>query len=277
MRVVDAVLEWRPALAAVLGAQDQVEHTDHIAHLVVGEPDVEQRLVRALADQPLAFFDAQRPLFVGGLGTGQRAVILDLQVADLAAIELLAPGGAGIAAVQHHTVAAHGPALLRRREGHRVKIGADRHAGLQPALAIIVGIKNVAPLSDCDQSLSSAGGRQQGTAHGQDTGFGRLIEHINEAGGLAGSLHQRQGGAQRQQHALLVRTHTASSRGNCAGRALRGDPTSVSGAPHVRRGRASACHGILNGCQRLPGTRATTVPWTATRCSGYRRMGQPHR
>ncbi|MNT13131.1 hypothetical protein D3C72_1480890 [compost metagenome] len=46
--VVGAVLEWRPGQATVVGAQDQVEYPDHIAGFVVGEPDAEQRFVRAL-------------------------------------------------------------------------------------------------------------------------------------------------------------------------------------------------------------------------------------
>ncbi|MNR34171.1 hypothetical protein D3C85_1519180 [compost metagenome] len=48
--VVGAVLEWCPGQATIVGAQDQVEYPDHIAGLVVGEPDVEQRFVRALLD-----------------------------------------------------------------------------------------------------------------------------------------------------------------------------------------------------------------------------------
>ncbi|MCY1428209.1 hypothetical protein D9M71_440860 [compost metagenome] len=48
LRVVGAVLEWRPGLTAVVGAQDQVEHADHIAGFFIGEPDVQQRFVRAL-------------------------------------------------------------------------------------------------------------------------------------------------------------------------------------------------------------------------------------
>ncbi|MNP77957.1 hypothetical protein D3C76_1754770 [compost metagenome] len=57
LRVVGAILERRPALAAIVSAQDQVEHADHIADLVIGEPDVEQRFVRALLGQALAFGD----------------------------------------------------------------------------------------------------------------------------------------------------------------------------------------------------------------------------
>ncbi|VVQ20813.1 hypothetical protein PS914_06531 [Pseudomonas fluorescens] len=41
LRVVGAILERRPALTTVFGPQDQVEHPDHIAQLVVGEPHIE--------------------------------------------------------------------------------------------------------------------------------------------------------------------------------------------------------------------------------------------
>ncbi|MNH39795.1 hypothetical protein D3C79_1010170 [compost metagenome] len=46
--VVGAVLKRGPGLTAVVGAQDQVEHADHIAGFFIGEPDVQQRFVRAL-------------------------------------------------------------------------------------------------------------------------------------------------------------------------------------------------------------------------------------
>ncbi|MNN71110.1 hypothetical protein D3C81_1870140 [compost metagenome] len=48
--VVGTVLIRRPGLTTVVGAQDQVEHADYIAGFFVGEPDVEQRFVRALID-----------------------------------------------------------------------------------------------------------------------------------------------------------------------------------------------------------------------------------
>ncbi len=119
LRVVGAILQRRPALAAIVGAQDQVEHADHIADFVIGEPHIEQRFVGALLEQALTFGDQQRPLFVARLGTGQRRVMLDQQVADLATVELLVPGRASVARVQHHAVIAHRPALGWRWQSSR--------------------------------------------------------------------------------------------------------------------------------------------------------------
>ncbi|MOA21775.1 hypothetical protein D3C78_1422840 [compost metagenome] len=79
------------------------------------------------------------------------------QLADLPAIELLAPGDAGIAAVQHHTVIADRPALGCRRKTHRREIGADRYCGLLPAQAGVIGIENVPALPHRDQTLSGMG------------------------------------------------------------------------------------------------------------------------
>lgn len=45
IRVVGAILHGRPVQATILGAQYQVEDPDHVAHLVVLKPDVEQGFV----------------------------------------------------------------------------------------------------------------------------------------------------------------------------------------------------------------------------------------
>ncbi|MNT58082.1 hypothetical protein D3C72_1954970 [compost metagenome] len=58
-----------------------------------------------------------------------------------------------------------------------------------------------------NQALTRTGRGEQGAAHGQGTELGRLVQHVDEAGGLSDSLPQHQC----QQYALLVRTHTASS------------------------------------------------------------------
>ncbi|MNL31932.1 hypothetical protein D3C87_1537510 [compost metagenome] len=157
LRVVGAVLERRPVLAAVLGAQDQVEHPDHITQLVVGEPDIEQGFVGPLRHQALAFGDQQRPLFVAGFCTGQRLVMLDQQGPDLAAVQLLAPGRTRVVAVQDHAVAAHRPTLGGRRKTHGIEVGTDRHGGLLPVIAGVIGIQNVATLSDGNQSVAGPG------------------------------------------------------------------------------------------------------------------------
>ncbi|MNZ57262.1 hypothetical protein D3C78_752360 [compost metagenome] len=203
MGIVSAVLEGGPMLATVFGAQDQVEHTNHKANLVVGEPDVEQRLVGALLDQTLAIGSQLRPLFVGRLGAGQRTVMLDQQVADLAAVQLFAPGHAGIAAVQHHAIAADRPALLGRREVHAIEVRADRNPGLRPLLAGIIGIKDVASLSHSHQALTCAGRVQQGAAHRQGTGPGWQIQHVDIAGRLGDAQPHCKRGTQCQHHALL--------------------------------------------------------------------------
>ncbi|MNF72353.1 hypothetical protein D3C84_543300 [compost metagenome] len=99
MRVVGAVLERDPVLSTVFGAQDQVEHPDRITEFVVGEPDVEQRFVGALLNPPLAISGQHGPLFVVRFSHRQSCVMLEYQLADLAAVKLSGPGGAGIAAV----------------------------------------------------------------------------------------------------------------------------------------------------------------------------------
>ncbi|MNF71159.1 hypothetical protein D3C84_531040 [compost metagenome] len=177
-------------MAAILGTQDQVEHADHVADLVVGEPDVEQRLVGALLDQPLTVSDQQRPLLIGRLGSGQRRVMPDQQRADLSTVQLLVPGHAGIAAVQDHAIVADGPALLRRSKIHRTQVTADRYARLLPLPAAIVGIKNVPALPDRHQPLPGIGDVQQRAVHGQCTGPGGQVQHIDVIGRLGDALRQ---------------------------------------------------------------------------------------
>ncbi|MNE60060.1 hypothetical protein D3C80_1551840 [compost metagenome] len=137
--------------------------------------------------------------------------MLDQQRADRAAIELLAPGRAGVAAVQDHAIVAHRPALLGSGEMHGIQIGADRHGGLLPMLTGIVGIENVATLANGHQTLTRAGHVQQGAALRQGTRLGRQFQHIDIAGCLGDSLQQHQRGAQRQPYILSDRTHNASS------------------------------------------------------------------
>ncbi|MCY1300326.1 hypothetical protein D9M69_484560 [compost metagenome] len=52
LRVLGAFEQRLPALAAILGAQDQVEWTNHVAGLLVVEPEIVERLVRTVGDQP---------------------------------------------------------------------------------------------------------------------------------------------------------------------------------------------------------------------------------
>ncbi|MNL16613.1 hypothetical protein D3C87_1376650 [compost metagenome] len=68
----------------------------------------------------------------GGLfGSGQIVFgCLEQQRVDRSAIQLLAPGTAAILAVQHHTVVAHGPAILPIDELHGGQQQVDRHLGL---------------------------------------------------------------------------------------------------------------------------------------------------
>ncbi|MNL84851.1 hypothetical protein D3C87_2129560 [compost metagenome] len=75
--------------------------------------------------------------------------------------------------MQHHAIVAHCPTLPGGREMHGVQVGADRHVGLPPILAGIIGIKNVPALTHRDQALSRLGNVQQGAARGQGTGPGR--------------------------------------------------------------------------------------------------------
>ncbi|VVQ14044.1 hypothetical protein PS914_05562 [Pseudomonas fluorescens] len=238
LRVVGAILERRPALATVFGPQDQVEHTDHIAQLVVGEPHIEQRLVCPLFDQPLTFGDQQWPLLVGRLGTGQRRIMLDQQIANLATIELLVPGGASIAAVQYHAVIAHRPALAVGRKTHRRQITAERHGGLLPVLADVVGKQNVATLADGNHALAGAGHAGQRTVDRQGADPGGQVQHIDVPGRLGDALQQAEHNAKRQLHNIIfIRTHTASSSENPRQASQPCSPT-FKPAPTVIRGTA---------------------------------------
>ncbi|MNE42695.1 hypothetical protein D3C80_1368410 [compost metagenome] len=207
LRIVGAVLHRRPGATAVQGAQDQVEHADRVAALRVDEPDVEERLVGAFVDQSLALGDELRPLLVVRLGAGQRLVVGEHQLADLPAVQLLLPAGAAIAAVQHHAIVADRPALLGGGEMHRVEVGADRHAGLLPALAGILGIQNVTAQADRDQPITRARHIAQRAARCQFARAGRQVQHIHEGGCLGHALQRTQRDTQRQQRALIEGTH----------------------------------------------------------------------
>ncbi|MNJ60862.1 hypothetical protein D3C77_566230 [compost metagenome] len=67
----------------------------------------------------------------GLLGSGQNVFgCLEQQRIDCTAIKLLAPGPTAILAVQHHTVVAHGPAVLPVDELYGGQQQIDRHQGL---------------------------------------------------------------------------------------------------------------------------------------------------
>ncbi|MNE15574.1 hypothetical protein D3C80_1084890 [compost metagenome] len=76
--------------------------------------------------------------------------------AALATVELPDPTDAGVTAVQDHAVVTDRPTLARRREVHGDQVRADRHLGLAPFAAGIVGIKDVATLTHCDQAPTGA-------------------------------------------------------------------------------------------------------------------------
>ncbi|MNF99536.1 hypothetical protein D3C84_824370 [compost metagenome] len=82
-----------------------------------------------------------------------------------------------------------------------IQVRADRHLGLLPVPAGVIGVKNVTTLTHGDQALPSTGHVQQRTAHGQGTRPGRQIQHVNVAGCLGDALPQRQQHAQGQQRA----------------------------------------------------------------------------
>ncbi|MNT56224.1 hypothetical protein D3C72_1935080 [compost metagenome] len=105
--------------------------------------------------------------------------------------------------MQHHAIVTHRPALLGGRKIHGRQVGADRHGGLLPGLAGIIGIENVATLTDGDQALPGTRQVQQRATRRQGTRLGRLIQYVDVTGRLRHTLHQRQQHAQRQQRTLV--------------------------------------------------------------------------
>ena len=104
--VVGRMQQRLPALAAVGGAQHQAEGADDEAGAVVVEPDVEERVLGALRREPLRLGEP--------LGVAAAGVVGDEHLAEAATVELAGPGAAGVDALQHHAVMAHGPAGRRR-------------------------------------------------------------------------------------------------------------------------------------------------------------------
>ena len=128
-RVLGPVKPGLPALAAVGGAEDQVEGADDKAVRFVFEPDVEKGLVGALLDETFEVFvqactslAPSRPL-----GRGMGGVITDHDLGGGAAVKLLHPGDAAVGTVQHHAVMTDRPAFLRCRKMDGHQIGTDRH------------------------------------------------------------------------------------------------------------------------------------------------------
>ncbi|MCY1217437.1 hypothetical protein D9M72_293510 [compost metagenome] len=182
-RVVGTVRPGLPALATVAGTEYQVEGADHEAVLRITEPDIEKGLVGAFGFDALAFVEPLR-------GVGAACVVVLHQAAELAAIKLLLPAGATVTAVQHDAVVPYRPAVAGCGEVHGIEIGTDRNAGLGPAGALIVGIKDMAALADCDQPLTGLGHVQQRAAYRQLAALGRQVEHIDQGLGLGITRHQ---------------------------------------------------------------------------------------
>ncbi|MOA06049.1 hypothetical protein D3C78_1256700 [compost metagenome] len=191
--------------------------------------------------------------------------MLDQQGADLTTVELLLPGRAGVAAVQHHAIIAHRPALGGGRKIHGRKIGTGRHDGLLPMLAGVIGKQNVATLADGDHALTGAGHAGQRAVDGQGTDPGGQVQHIDVIGRLGDALRQAEHNAKRQlQNIIFIRTHAASSSENRAGAHIGvPDVQTLRRAGHVG---ASAC-GWLSEYRRRPGIPKTTGPWRAARCT----------
>ncbi|MOA09123.1 hypothetical protein D3C78_1289310 [compost metagenome] len=180
--VVHAVDPGLPVATAVDRTQDQVESADDEAFALIGEPDIEERLVRALFRQALR-------LVLPAFDTG---VVVEHQLADLPAIELLLPALSGIAAVQHHAIMADRPAFAGSGEKYGGKVGADRHFGLLPELAAVIGIQDVATLAHRHQTLASFGQVEQRTLRRQFAALRRQVQHIDEGRGLSQSRVQQQ-------------------------------------------------------------------------------------
>ncbi|MNP40050.1 hypothetical protein D3C76_1336570 [compost metagenome] len=185
-------------LAAVTGVQQQVEHPDCIAVAGIGEPHVEQRLVGALCHQALALAYPARPDRVRGRGQGFGLVVRQHLVTEHPAVQLLFPAQAAIAAVQDHPVVTHRPPKLRRREGHRVEVGADRHLCLLPVTAMVIRVQDVPARPHRDHPCAGAGDIAQGAARGQRTGQRWQVEHVDVRLGLDRALQRGPG---QQQHA----------------------------------------------------------------------------
>ncbi|MNX98874.1 hypothetical protein D3C86_1312990 [compost metagenome] len=143
--------------------------------------------------------------------------MLDQQFADLATVELLLPGRAGVAAVQHHAVIAHRPALGGGRKIHRSEVGTGRYDGLLPVVSRIIGKQNMATLADGNHAPAGAGHAGQRAVDRQGTDPGGQVQHIDVIGRLGDALRQAEHNAKGQlQHIIFIRTHTASSSENRA-------------------------------------------------------------
>ncbi|MCY1435808.1 hypothetical protein D9M71_519160 [compost metagenome] len=176
--------------------------------MIVLEPDIEEWLVGALVghapgfDQPGGEHLIVRPR--GGLFL----VIGEQGRSDLAAVELADPGFAGVAAVQHHTVVPHRPALGRTGEMHGDQIRADRDLSLLPVPASIIGIHNVPALAHRNQALPGPGQPGEHRPGSQFTRLCRGVEHIGKpAGDHRADKWHGQGSRQRRKQKPLDHRH----------------------------------------------------------------------
>ncbi|MNN59888.1 hypothetical protein D3C81_1750380 [compost metagenome] len=98
------------------------------------------------------------------------------------------------------------PTLAGRGEIHGGKVGADRHVGLLPLLATVIGIQDVAALAHRHQALTGFGQVEQRTLRRQFAALGRKVQHIDEGRGLSHASVQQQ--AQGRQGDPLVQQHS---------------------------------------------------------------------
>ncbi|MOA57173.1 hypothetical protein D3C78_1813030 [compost metagenome] len=66
-------------------------------------------------------------------------------------------------------------------------------------LAGVIGIKNMATLANGDQALTGPRDVDQGAAHGQGTGLGGQVQHIDISARPGDTLHQSQQRTQQRQ------------------------------------------------------------------------------
>ena len=166
--VVRAVHQRRPAVAAILRPEDQVEGTYRITALRVLEPHVEKRFVRALGHQRFGLQLHALGRFVGRVR--RVAEMGQCQLGRPATIELLFPGAPTIGGMQNHALMPHRPTLRRVHEVDCREIGADGNARLSPGLAILRE-QHVTTLTHSHQTLARLGQRIDGSTNGERAGL----------------------------------------------------------------------------------------------------------
>lgn len=169
-RALVGALDLGPGLAVVGGAEHAalLTHDEQAGIAHVGDT-VQVQLVRVV--QPLGHILPVLPT-IGGFQQGtigpHGKAVLGVKEGDIEqgrftgeVFELLAPGGAAVAAGEDLRVMADGPATLVVEEKHSSEQLPGGYPGLGPGTALVVGEQNVAAITHHHQALAGMGGVDQ--------------------------------------------------------------------------------------------------------------------